>query len=81
MTIEQNKRSKVTLQNTQAYSWEMPLSIRIICVCLHHKDATRFKSNILAARSNKDKSLSLFVKGISTAEETVHFEHELAGAI
>lgn len=82
MTIEQRERSKATtLENSQAYSWEMSRSIGIFCVCLHHKDATRFKSDNLAARSNSDKALSPSVTGIPSAEEIVHFEHELVGAI
>lgn len=80
MTIEQSERSKATtLENPQAYSWEMPCSIGIFCVCPHHKDVTRFKSDILAARSNNDKALSPSVTGIPSAEEIVHFEHELVG--
>lgn len=66
VTIEQSEGSKVkTLENTRADSWEMSCSVIIFGACLHHKGATRFKSDILAARSNNDKALSPSVTGIS----------------
>lgn len=62
--LKQYRREVKTLGNTQWCSWEMFCSIRIFWFCLKdHKDGSRFKGDILAARSNSDWTLSSFVIG------------------